>query len=340
MVRGPIRIVDIAERVGVSISAVSAVLNNKAEEARISPQVQQRVWAAARELGYQPNIAARRLRAGGHGDQSTYLAIATSLETSMELLGKVVRGVQQFAAASADPIQITIETFRRGHVDKLPGLLDGTRFNGAIIANTAPEDDEFLATAAIPVPLIVFLREVSGQNCVSSRARAAGAQAASLFMSAGRQHPAVLVPADQTQVRLERQEGYIQAFRDADFPTARIAEIVSDAFSEEMGYRAMERFLATGGQCDALFAVGDIMAFGAVAAIKAAGLHIPEDIAVIGHDDLEMARFIDPPLTTFRLPLIDMARDAAAMVVEMLHQHHHATTHRVYDAELTVRAST
>lgn len=340
MAHGPVRIVDIAEQVGVSVSAVSAVLNNKAEEARISPQMQRRVWAAARELGYQPNIAARRLRAGGRSDQSTYLAIATSLETSMDLLGKVVRGVQQFVAESDEPIQITIETFHRGHVDKLPGLLDGTRFNGAIVANTAPEDDAFLATAAIPVPLVLFLREVSGQSWVYSHAREAGAQAASLFMSAGRQHPAVLVPADQTQVRLARQEGYIQAFRDAEFPAGRVVEIVSDSFSEEMGYRAVERFLASGGRCDALFAVGDIMAFGAIAAIKAAGLRIPDDIAVIGHDDLEMARFIDPPLTTFRLPLIDMASDAAAMVLEMLHQHHHATTHHVYDAELIVRGST
>ena len=75
MSRESVRLVDIAERAGISVSAVSAVLNNKAEAARISPQVQTRVWAAVRELGYQPNIAARRLRAGGRSDRSTYLAV-------------------------------------------------------------------------------------------------------------------------------------------------------------------------------------------------------------------------------------------------------------------------
>lgn len=335
-----VRLVDIAERVGISVSAVSAVLNNKAEEARISPDVQRRVWAAVRELGYQPNIAARRLRAGGRSDRSIYLAIATSLETSMDLLGMVVRGVQQFAARSEQPIQLTIETFRRGHVAELPGLLDGTRFNGAIVANTAPEDDEFLASVGMPLPIVVFLREVEGQSWVSSRPREVGAQAAELFLAAGRRRPAVLVPADQTQVRRERQEGYLQALAKAGLPRDEIVELVGDSFSQEDGYRAVEQYLRGGGRFDALFAVGDIMAFGALPAIKAAGLRIPENVAVIGHDDLEMARYVDPPLTTFRLPLVDMASDAAAMVMEMLNRRHTSPMHRVYDAELIVRQST
>jgi LacI family transcriptional regulator len=297
------------------------------------------VWAAVRELGYQPNIAARRLRVGGRSDRSTYLAIATSLETSMDLLGMVVRGVQQFATGSEQPIQLTIETFRRGHVAELPGLLDGTRFNGAILANTAPEDDAFLAGVAVPLPIVVFLREVEGQSWVSSRPRAVGAQAAHVFLSEGKRCPAVLVPADQTQVRRERQEGYMEALVNAGFARDKIVELVGDSFSQEDGYRAVEQYLR-GGRFDALFAVGDIMAFGALPAIKAAGLRIPEDVEVIGHDDLEMARYVDPPLTTFRLPLVDMASDAAAMVMEMLNRRHTSPMHRVYDAELIVRRST
>ena len=258
----------------------------------------------------------------------------------MDLLGMVVRGVQQFAARSELPIQLTIETFRRGHVNELPGLLDGTRFNGAILANTAPEDDAFLASATLPLPIVVFLREVEGQSWVSSRPRSVGAQAAEVFLSSGRSRPAVLVPADQTQVRRERQEGYVQALAKAGFAPDEIVELVGESFSQEGGYRAVEQYLRGGGRFDSLFAVGDIMAFGALPAIKAAGLRIPEDVAVIGHDDLEMAQYVDPPLTTFRLPLIDMARDAAAMVLEMLNQRYHATVHRVYDAELIVRRST
>jgi DNA-binding LacI/PurR family transcriptional regulator len=167
-----------------------------------------------------------------------------------------------------------------------------------------------------------------------------GAQAAQVFLSAGRRRPAVLIPADQTQVRRERQEGYVQALTKAGFAPDQIVELVGGSFSQEGGYRAVEQFLRDGGHFDSLFAVGDIMAFGALPAIKAAGLRIPEDVAVIGHDDLEMARYVDPPLTTFRLPLVDMAMDAAAMVLEMLNQRYHATVHRVYDAELIVRRST
>lgn len=336
MRRRPVRIVDIAHRLDISPATVSAVLNYKAEAGRISKKTQAAVWKAVREMGYQPNIAARRLRSDGGTGATVYLAIVSSSETPLVVVGSVFRGVQLFAAESDIPLQLTIETFYPGHLNSLPGLLNGSRFNGAVIANTALEDDEFLARTDFPVPLVVFLRQIERQSYVSSDGFQSGYLAGKLLLEKNRRRLAALVPTSTTQARRERLAGYYRALEEGG-----ITEIpkLAGEFTEQGGYQAMVNFLQAGGQCDGLFAVGDIMAFGAIAAIKQSGLTIPGDIALIGHDDLEMAPFTDPPLTTFHLPVVEMAHEAARILVSLLDQTDSKPIHRVYPAGLVMRGS-
>lgn len=336
MRRRPVRIIDIAHRLDISPATVSAVLNHKATEGRISKKTQAAVWETVREMGYQPNIAARRLRSDNANSATVYVAIVSSSETPLVVVGSVFRGVQLFAAESDVPLQLTIETFFPGHLKSLPGLLNGSRFNGAIIANTALEDDEFLARTDIPVPLVVFLRQIERHSYVSSDGFQSGYRAGNLLLEKKRRRPAALVPTSTTQARQERLAGYRQALYEGGITD--IAELAEE-FTEQGGYRAMLAFLQAGGQCDGLFAVGDIMAFGAIAAIKQYGLTIPGDIALIGHDDLEMAPFTDPPLTTFHLPVVEMAHDAARILVSLLDLSNSQPIHRVYQANLVLRGS-
>lgn len=337
MRRRPVRIIDIARRLDISAATVSAVLNHKADAGRISKQTQAAVWTTAREMGYQPNIAARRLRsAGGRNANSVYVAVVAPLDTPLTVVGSVFRGVQLFANSSDVPLQLTIETFRPGELSALPGLLDGSRFNGAIITNTAPEDDDFLAETEVPVPLVVFLRQIKRCSYVTSDGFESGYQAGKLLLQNGRQRPAALVPASTTQARLARLAGYRQALAERGF--FQFPELVGD-FTERGGYEGMLAFLQGGQRCDALFAIGDIMAFGAMAAIKQHGLTIPGDVALVGHDDLEVASFTDPPLTTFHLPLVEMAYDAAQMLVALLEGTASTPIHRVYPANLVKRGS-
>ncbi len=340
MARRTVRIVDIAREVGVSPATISAVLNNKATEARISESVQEAVWAAARELGYQPNIAARRLRSSDPAMANIYLAIISASETPLSVAGPMFQGVQAFADQSPNPIQLTLETFHRGRLRQLPGLHDGSRFNAAIIANSAPEDDDFLASADLPMPVALFLRRIDRHSYVTSDASRCGGQAGDLLWRLGRRRFALLAPSGTTQARTERVQGYRAALLRHGVAADQIAGIVAASFSERGGYEAVAAFLAAGGQCDALFAVGDPLAFGAMAALRHHGLRIPQDVAIIGHDDVDMAAFVDPPLTTFHLPLAKMAFDAAEILVDVLGGERKGPIHLVYPSELIVRGST
>lgn len=336
MARQPVRIVDIARRLGVSTATVSTVLNDKAAQGRISAEMQEAVWSAARSMGYQPNMAARRLRSSALVEDSIYLAVIASLETPFSLVGAVMLGVQSYAAECQESLQLTIETFRMGQLCALPGLHNNTRFHGAIITNTGLDDDAFIATTTFSMPVVLFLRQITGANCVTSNSTESGQRAAELMFSRGRRRPAVLAPLEMTQARLDRMDGYKAFWREAGIEAT---EIWAVSFNERSGYAAMDSFLSSGGRCDALFVVGDSMAVGAMAAIKSAGLRIPEDVAVVGHDDLDFASFTDPPLTTFHLPVFEMARDATSLLLQLLRSGVQPPVRRIYPAELVTRTS-
>ncbi len=340
MTRRTVRIVDVAKRANVSISAVSAVLNNKAAEARISEGVQEAVWAAARELGYRPNIAARSLRSNSAAKDTLYLAVASASETPLATLGPMFQGVLAFADQSPTPIQLTLEMFHRTRLHELPGLTNASRFNGAIIANTAPEDDEYLARTDLPMPVSIFLRRIERHNYVDSDSADCGRQAAELLWNLGRRHFAVVAPASTTQARTAREHGFRTALYRHSLPDAAISLMVAPSFDERGGYAAVSTFLDAGERCDAIFAISDTLAIGAMAALKQHGLAIPSDVAIIGHDDLPMAAFVDPPLTTFRIPLACMAYDAAATLVDLLNGVQATPVHIRYKGELVVRGST
>lgn len=344
MTRRTVRIVDVAHRANVSPAAVSAVLNNKAAQARISEAVQEAVWAAARELGYQPNIAARSLRSHSAQKNTLFLAVISASETPLTTLAPMFQGVLAFTDKSAAPIQLTVEMFHRGRLRDLPGLTNGSRFNGAIIANTAPEDDVWLESVDLPMPVIVFLRRLERHNYVESDGSDCGRQAAELLWNMGRRRFALLAPAATTQVRTAREQGFRAALQQlcggaSSVSSPNVSSIVAPSFDESGGYTAMGAFLDAGERCDALFAVGDTLAFGAMAALKQRGFTVPHDVAVIGHDGLPMAAYVDPPLTTFEIPLAGMAFDAASHLVDVLHGARSEPIHLRYTGKLVVRGS-
>jgi LacI family transcriptional regulator len=339
MAQQTVRIVDVARRANVSPATVSAVLNNKAAEARISESVQEVVRTAARELGYQPNIAARSLRSHGGQRNTLYLAVISASETPLTTLAPMFQGVLSFAAQSAIPIQLTVEMFQREQLRALPGLSNGSRFNGAIIANTSPEDDAWLAEVDLPMPVSIFLRRIPRHSFVDSDGAACGQQAAELLWNMGRRRFAVLAPSATTQARSSREGGFLMALRRLGLPASEVMRIVAPSFDENGGYAAMSTSLDAGQRCDALFAVGDTLAFGAMAALKQRGHSVPGDVAVVGHDDLPMAAYVDPPLTTFAIPLSQMAFDAASSLVNLLNRAETGPVHLHSAAHLVVRGS-
>lgn len=334
MKRRVVSIRDIAQEVGLSPATVSLVLNHKAEALRISDAAQERVLEAAERLGYRPNLAARRLRSAQR--ETLFIALATAIQAPLSILSSAFAGAQLYARSSAVPIQITVEAFDRGKLGELPGLMDGLRYNGAVIANSAPEDDVFLATHEPAVPVVLFNRHVEGLSYIDATNLESGRMAARRLLQQGRRHLCVLYAETLTQSTLERKRGFCEVVEQAGLPALAVS---GDSFSELGGYQGMTTLLASGKPCDGLFAVGDYMAAGAMRALREAGRRIPDDVAVVGHDNLDVASFTVPPLTTINLPLVEMAQEAVAALVKLIAGGESGPIQHTYPTELVVRQS-
>jgi LacI family transcriptional regulator len=283
--------------VGVSPAAVSTVLANRHEERRLAPATVERIRQAVRELGYVPNVAARRLRAHDPDVRHMELGILTSFEAPLFLISRALRQLQRTVDTRTAPdrrFSVTIDMFHAGRLREMPGLLDASRFNGAIITNTLPEDDAFLRSTTLPYAVVVQGRRLANYCCVLETPGRVGRRAAEILLARGHHDLVVLTPSLLTETTADRADAFCAAVRAGGREPARVA---ADGFTPASGSDALRAHMEQNVSCDALFAVTDTLALGAYHAIKQAGRRVPQDVAVVGVGDHEHADFFDPPLT-------------------------------------------
>jgi LacI family transcriptional regulator len=158
------------------------------------------------------------------------------------------------------------------------------------------------------------------------------------LLDAGRTEIACCAGRLDTPPGHERLEGYRTELEAAGLPYREERVVVGD-FTERAGHGAMRRLLSLRDQPDAVFVCGDLMAIGAIRAIEEAGLRVPDDVAIVGFDDVEAASITRPPLTTIRQDTAALADAAVSMVGEMLDARDHARRHHVVPVELVARGS-
>ncbi len=310
----------IAEVAGFTIGTVSSVLNNRQVERRIPLATVEKIRVAAAQLGYLPDIGARRLRSGTGGKHNIVIAFITSFEAP---LGVVNQFLSAFRNAAASGIRLPhdrtfslmIEMFTAGKLRDLPGLLTGDHFNAALIANTTPDDDLFLGRAHLPYPVVLVNRLLPLYASVVEDPLS-GARSAEVLARAKRTRLAVLHGRPLTQTTRARVDSFVAASARLLGRPAQI--IAAESLSETGAYQAMTRFLSKGGECDGLYAVTDSLALGAYHAIKRRKVAIPDDVAVVGVGDSESSPFFDPPLTSVGVSRHRVGREANELLLQML----------------------
>jgi LacI family transcriptional regulator len=284
--------------VGVSPSAVSTVLANRHEERRLAASTVERIRQAVRELGYVPNVAARRLRAHDPDVRHMELGILTSFEAPLFLISRALRQLQQSVDTRSTPdrrFSVTIDMFHAGRLREMPGLLSSSRFNGVIITNTLPADDAFLQSTTLPYAVVVQGRRLANYCCVLETPGEGGRRAAEILLARGCRNLAVLTPTLLTETTADRAEAYCAEVRRKSGRDA--VRVMAENFTPASGAVALRAHLKKNPQCDGVFAVTDTLALGAFHVFKELGRRVPEDVAVVGVGDHEHADFFDPPLT-------------------------------------------
>ncbi len=311
---------DIAALAGVSGGSVSSVLNNRHLERRITHETAQAIRKAAAQLGYLPNIGARKLRGGTGAKNTILLALITSFEAPIPLLNHFIialrREVEASRFAQSDyTCSVMIEMFGAGRLREMPGIATGEHFNAAILLNTVPEDDLFLARTHLPYPSVLVNRLVPGYSSVVEPDMC-GIRPAEVLSQKKCSRLAVLHGSPLTQITQNRVNAFIRRSREI---TGRAAsEIVADKLSESGGYDAMRAWLRSGERCDGLYAVSDALAMGAYQALREHGLAIPRDVAVIGVGDYQVAPFFDPPLSCIGVSHAELAALASRQLIQAL----------------------
>lgn len=296
---------DVARLAGVSIKTVSNVVN---DYPHVKPETRERVRAAIDSLGYQPNLSARGLRSGRTGVISLIIPDLRNAYFA-ELADAVMR------AADAQKLSVIIEQSGDSREREL-ALLRGPRMqmvDGILYSVLALGEEDAHLLDAVTTPMVLLGERIfhGPTDHVTMRNTEAAKAATEHLISLGRRRIAVLGahPGEVVGSAGLRLSGYRAALEEAGIPfDESLVGAVQGWFRSE-GADGMRAILASGVQFDALFAFNDSMALGAMRVLQEAGRRIPQDVAVIGFDDIDETRYTLPTLST-----IDPGRDEIAEV--------------------------
>lgn len=316
---------DIAARVGVSISTVSRVINNKDTKAA-SPELQEKIWSIVRETGYTPNVSARNLKLGENEksnlkENKSIACIVARSKTAIDepFFSDLSRALEKEAFKYNYVLKYTFSAF---------DLNSSSTFN--IISNT--KVDGVVVLGRFNLNLSGFLKKhyknivFAGLNSIDSDYNydqiicdGYKASIAAVKYLASLKHTNIsYIGETNNEVRFK---GYCDALKELRL-TINPKNIVNTQLSTSGGYNGMKKLLDNKTNTTAIFCANDITAIGALKAVTEKGLHVPEDISIISIDDIDMAQYVSPMLTTIHIPIDELGKITAKTLIDRIEHGH------------------
>ena len=326
----------VASHLGLSVATVSRVLTH-APAARSIPKItQDRVFAAAAEMNYRPNVVARSLR-----KQRSMTVGVMVPEVSEGYATLVLSGVEERLLEAHYFYFVVSHHHRAEMIEQCQHMLLDRAVEGLIAIDTP-----LTHRSSVPTVTVSGHHEPEGVTNIILDHNRAAALAIDHLYQLGHRHIAFIKGQEFSSDTDARWEGIQLAMsaRDLRIVPQLVARLEGDAPTHDPGYTATRRLLAANKPFTALFAFNDVSAIGAIRAFREAGLRVPEDVSVVGFDDVQSAAYQNPALTTVRQPLHRMGTLAAAQVLEQIGQtgsaHLPTVQQIVVSPELIVREST
>ena len=327
--RATVKLSEVAAHASVSPATVSRVLNG---DPRVGASYRERVLRSVAELGYRPNQLARNLRRQRSGAVGV---VVPDIENPH--FGEMVRSLEDHAFHAGYRVLVcnTDETPEKQQA-YLQTMID-ERVLGVVISPSDPSGREISTLLDLAIPVVAFDREVADARADAVLADNIGASrvATRVLLEEGHTEIAFVGGRVKVETGAERLAGYEMAMREAGLPT----RCVDGGFRMETGEAAVGRLLE-GDRPSALVVANNLMTLGALRAIRAAGLRVPRDVAVVGIDDPAWAALVDPPLTTLAQPVRRMTADAMELLLQRVTGAREAPRRIVHPFELRPRDST
>jgi DNA-binding LacI/PurR family transcriptional regulator len=306
----------IAEKVGLSSGTVSFVLNGRGDDFRISRKTQELINETARDLGYRPNVYARRLK-GKMGSEKVVIGLFWPSTYSADLLTRFFDGVQTCVLNEVPEAEIILKPFTSSRLDLLEDSFSGGFFNGGIIVGAADEDYDFVCRQARSMSIVFWHRQNDKFSSVCVDDYIAGEKVAKLFAARGHARAGIVDSENVMRHRSMRRLGFVDgcAKYGIDLPPESISRSPIDPASVRS---ALEKLLGRREPPTALFFTIGRLAINAYPALRDLGVAVPGDAELVAFGDTELNTVLSPSLTVIDLPVQRMVARCLRLVVSMV----------------------
>jgi LacI family transcriptional regulator len=326
-----VTIKDVAREAGVSVATVSRVWN---DADFVSPETRQRVAEVAARLGYSPHGAARSLIT-----RTTFALGVLLPDLYGEFFSEIIRGIDHVAQAAGYHILVSSSHESKDEIDAALRSMRG-RVDGMIIMSSDLEAQRTLHAlqGSFPVVLLNGGAEAKAFDTITLENHEGARKMTRHLVPLGHRRIAMISGPQRNYDAAERLRGYGTALSENGIEVEK-SLIVQGDFSELSGHRAVEQLLALESRPTAIFAANDSMAIGALSALRENNLRVPEDMAVAGFDDIPLARYMNPPLSTVHVDISQLGERAAALLLLSLQKGLRTHEHLQLSTTLVIRAS-
>ena len=300
----------LASHLGLSPTTLSLVLNESPSASSIPQQTKDRIFEAAKKLNYRPNYVARSLRV-----QRTHTLGVIVPELSDGYSAMVLNGVENILSEEGFFYLTASHLHREELLEKHPQILIERQVEGLIAV-----DSPIRFQPTLPCVSVSGHDEIEGVTNIILNHQSAAEMGIGHFYDLGHRKIAVIKGQDFSSDTEIRWRTISEAAEKRSIPIdpQLCVQLEGDSPSPEIGYLAMKKILARKKKFTALFAFNDVSAIGAIRALEESGLRVPQDVSVLGFDDIYAAEFHNPALSTIRQPLFEMGRLAAQTVLDGL----------------------
>lgn len=324
---------EVAERAGVSVAVVSYVVNNGPRP--VSPETRAKVEQVIEELGYYPNELARSL------SRKQTATIGLMLPNLMNpVYSEILESLERVCTAAGYTVMLTGTGRDPAKEQKLAETLRSKQVDGVVILPSEKPYPFLKLFQQANIPMVVLEHELADTHCIVIDDRQGGRLAMQHLVSLGHRRIALLERDTLSPHGYLRGVGCREVLQEAGIPLDP-ALVVKTKAGQSVAYAAMQQWLALPNPPTAVFTHNDMLAVGVIRAALDAGLKVPADISVVGHDDTSIIDYLNPRLTTVKFPVMEMGRRAGQIILELLQQPDSLPAQTItLPVELVIRDST
>lgn len=334
-----VKLKDIADRVGVSVTAVSLVLNNK--ESKIAEKTKKRILQAAKDMNYRPNQVAISLK---NRSSKTIGLIVPDIRNSF--FSSLARGIEE-RCRELDYTLILCNTSDRHKRDiEYIRMLRAKNVDGVLYCMSSDSNKEIFKESvrllkANDLPFILVDRhfDIRGVISITLDHREGGYLATKHLLELGHRKIACITgPSNLTDAQ-DRVKGYSDALK--EYGIRKNKKLIKEGqYNLTSGIEMTKELIESGVDFSAIFACNDLMAFGAYKAIRDKGLSVPNDISLMGYDDIFLTDIFEVPLTSIHQPVEELGNEATDKLIELIDRKTHLSERVLLEPKLVVREST